>query len=200
MQPEEVRKYDKDCLFCLPFPVKAARKFMPGKRFLNQRKLIMKNKILFFAVALIFTVESMIAGYAHSDSCNQKNTLRPVSTSTSPDGLISNLKKATAQSDQFLKTVSRKTDNKGRFHLEGSRYNLGVDYADKDLVLSVYYKDSQPGDFSVLYEDKLIASYDAQSDQFLKTVSMPYNEFAQIPLTMNLRHIKAADNKFLSAA
>jgi hypothetical protein len=91
-----------------------------------------------------------------------------------------------AQSDQFLKTVSRKTDHKGRFYLEGSRYNLGVDYADKDMVLSVYYTGSQPGDFSVLCEDKLIASYDAQSDQFLKTVSRKTDEFA----SMKLKHIK----------
>jgi diguanylate cyclase (GGDEF)-like protein/PAS domain S-box-containing protein len=73
-------------------------------------------------------------------------------------------------SSRFFKIIKRRTDNKGRFYF-GQRYNLGADYASLDLMLHIYHQDGKQVEFSVFFENNIIAFLDADTGLFLRAVA-----------------------------
>jgi hypothetical protein len=76
-----------------------------------------------------------------------------------------------AESEIFLKTVIRKSDNTGRIYFKGKRYNIGSEYKGKYFILSVYSKKGNTIGFNVFDGKQRLRSYiaTAASEEFKKT-------------------------------
>lgn len=98
-----------------------------------------------------------------------------------------------AKKDIFSLTfVVRRPDYKGRFILDGVRYNLGVNYARGSLIREVgiipFYNFDWSGGFRVYHFDKEIASYDRRRNE-LVGISLA----AKIPDTLDTLETETFD-------